>query len=352
VKEQSINTCCCVIIYAKVPIPEVLVKSYLKVPDSGHFHAAFYFPGVLLTLGTPAWGEMKKLFQKLAESDSRTKNCLLKSIHEVGKILGAEVAGKDLTEIFDKICEDEDVKGTAFECLPNFLRELFPEDRDRYKNIVKNLARDRDWRKRGILALGLCEYIGVFDYNCIYTDIWPLALELCEDQHSTVRLSAAKETAKLALYLLAKNSDWKRHIELCIKKYATGSVNSKIVFLTIVKHFSATEFAGDFLDQVVSLAKDDVKNVRIMCADAVNFCRSLENVWESARVLLENDEEQDVRFEFGKTMKMRQDQTFVTPPILRRIHNIEVGGVIKFSHSKPPKFAKIEDFEDIRDLIN
>lgn len=351
VKEQAINTCCCVIIYSKINISEAVVKSFLKISDSGHYHAAFYFPGVLLALGPSVWGELKKLYLKLADSDLRTKSCLIKSFHEVARILGAEIAGKDLAELYNQFLIDEDVKSLAYETLPSFLREIFPEDRDKYKFSVKSLARDKDWRKRDSLGRNLCEYIGVFDYNHIYTEIWPLALELCEDSISTVRLNAAKETAKLACYLLSKNSDWKRHIELSIKKYATGNWNSKIVFLNIVKNFASSEFAQDFTDEVVALAQDSVKNVRIMCAEAVNSCKSLESVWKAARKLLEDDTDEDVRFEFGKTLRCGGEKGFVAPPIFRKMHSLDVGGIVKFSHSAPPKFAKIEDFEDISGLI-
>ena len=352
VKEQSTNTCCCVLVYSKIPIPNEIIKYFLKVSDSGHYHAAYYFPGVLLTLGSNHWPDLKKLLTKLSDSDIRTKTCVVKSFHEIAKILGAEVTGKELVDLYEKFLDDEEVRFTAWENLPNFLREIFPEARDKYKGIVKGMGREREWRSRNLLAKTLCEYIGVYDYNCIYSEIWPLALELCEDLHCTVRLNAAKEVAKLAMYLLSKNSDWRRHIEMCIKKYAQGSLNSRIVFLKIVKHFAGTELAADFTEEILNLSKDKVKNVRIMCAEAVNFSSKLDHVWSNAKEILLNDEDQDVLFEFGRAMKFNNNVLFVTPPIMRRFHNIEVGGIVKFSHANPPKFAKIEDFEDISQLVS
>lgn len=351
VKEQSTNTCCCVIVYSKIPIPDEIIKYFLKVSDSGHYHAAYYFPGVLLTLGSSHWQDLKKLLIKLSDSDLRTKNCVVKSLHEIGKILGAEVTGKELVEIFEKFLTDEDVRYVAYENLPNFLREIFPEARDKYKNIVKSMGREKDWRSRIMLAKNICEYIGVYDYNCIYSEIWPLALELCEDPHFTIRMTAAKEVAKLSMYLLSKNSDWRRHIEMCIKKYALGNLNNRLIFLKIVKNFAGTELAGDFTGEIIALSKDKVKNVRIMCAETVNFNSKLDQVWGEAKENLINDEDDDVRFEFGRSIKFNNKVLYVTPPILRKNHSVEVGGIVKFSHSNPPKFAKIEDFEDVSQIV-
>lgn len=345
VKEQAINNCSLVIIYSQIQIPTAVMKHYFKVSDNGFYTVAYYFSAVLLTLGAQAWGEMKKIFYKILEGEYKNRICLIHSMHEIAKIIGAEVSGKELVVVFDGILEDCEMRIEAYKSLPSFLRELFPEARDKYKTIIKNISRDPDWRYRFAFTNNICEYIGVYDYNHIYTNIWPLALEHCEDKNCTIRFQAAKEVAKLAMYLLSKNIDWKRHIEMSIKKYSNGTLENRLVFLKIIKNLIGTEFAKDFSSEIEYLAKDKVANVRIMCAEAVNYDK--EGMWEGSRILLEADKELDVRFKFGKVLGFKNKGHFITPPLIRNAHNEDVGGIVKFDHSLPMRSNKISSFCEV-----
>lgn len=343
VKELAVNLCGVVIINLQVIIPEVLIKNYFSVSDNGYYEAAFYFPAVFLTLGSSYWNEMKKLLKKLIDTEYKAQVSLIYSMHEIAKIAGSEISASEIIEIYDNFLEHPDLEFDAYTNLPNFLRELFPEIRDKYRPVIKNIGRNSDWRIRQIFAGTICEYIGVFDYNSIYAEIWPLALQLCEDDHSVIRTTAAKESAKLAMHLLSKNCDWKRHIAMCIKKYSKGSVNSRIVFLQIIRNFVGTDFAIDFADDVEILAKDPVDNVRIVCAETVAKSK---NVWEAARIILCEDRSKDVRINIGNCFDSDCERFFITPPLLRNSHQVEIGGIVKFSHSLPMKFGKIENFHE------
>ena len=81
---------------------------------------------------------------KISESEPKNKICLVSSIHEIAKILGAEASTKELIEIYDSFLKDESVKYEAYMNLPNFLRELFPESRDKYKSLIKSMGRDQN----------------------------------------------------------------------------------------------------------------------------------------------------------------------------------------------------------------
>ena len=232
----------------------------------------------------------------------------------------------------------------AYSNLPNFLREIFPEARDKYKSLIKSMGREpKNWRSRYIFARHICEYIGVFDYNILYIEIWPLALQLCEDMHSIVRKTAAIEVAKLSLYLLSKNSDWKRHIEMSIKKYSKGTVNNRIIFLIIMKYYAGVDLAGDFSNEIATLAKDPIINVRIMCAETVVLSKA--NVWENGKKILADDIQRDVIYKLGNDFISDNTRNFITPPLLRSSHKEEIGGLIKFSHNLKQKFDKISNYQ-------
>lgn len=349
VKEKAINNCSLIIIYSHIQIPKSVMKNYWLTTESGMYTVSYYFSAVLLTLGPQVWEDMKKLLLRIVIGENRNKICLIQSIHEIAKMLGAEISGKELVEVYDTFLGDPALKIEAYSNLPNFLRELFPEDRDKYKTIIKSMSRDpSNWRCRFAFAHNICEYIGVYDYNHLYTDIWPSALELCEDQNCKIRSQAAKEVAKLAMYLLSKNIDWKRYIEMSIKKYSKGNLENRIVFLKIVKNLMGTEFAKDFNSEIEALTKDEVVNVRIMCAETVNYNK--DGLWENFKKIMEEDKEQDVTFRFGKILEFQNKRQFITPPMIRNSHNEDVGGIIRLSHSMPIRSEKITSYFDMNSI--
>ena len=345
VKEIAVNSCGLVIINLQITIPEPILKTYLHLSEAGTQGTSFYFSAVFLTIGVGHWSEMKKVLNKILEGDTKNHLSIVYSMHEIAKILGAETSVKDLIDIYDQFLDSPYLMLDAYMNLPNFLRELFPEDRDKYKTIIKSMGRDENnWRSRDIFARNICEFIGVYDYNTIYAEIWPQALQLCEDNHACVRNSAAKEVGKLSLYLLSKNSDWKRHIVMCIKKYSKGHINNRITFLMILTSFAGVEIAEEFSEDVERLARDNVESVRIMCAETVILSKI--HIWNNAKNILAADTNRDVLAVFGKFFYTDSSRYFITPPLIRGTHYQEIGGIIKFRHSSEPKFEKIENYSE------
>jgi hypothetical protein len=346
VREAAVNNCCMIIIFFQANLPEIIVKKYFGVTETGFYNAAYYFFAVLLTLSTSYWEDLKKLFMRLIEGDVKTRISLVYSLHEIAKIIGPERSAMELITIYDTFLKYPELQLDAYANLPLFLKEVFPEHREKYISLIKSIAKDSyKWRKRYVFSRSISNYIGVYDYNCVYSEIWPLALELCEDVYAKVRYTASKEVAKLSVYLLSKNPDWKRYILMCIKKYAIGSVNNKLIFLSIVKNLADTELASDFSQELAKLACDKFTSIRIMCAETVNL--SKDEVWKEAKNALVKDSNKDVLAKLGKYLDLGSKKSFIVPPLMRYSYKENIKGIIKFYHNFPPKFGKIHDYVEV-----
>jgi serine/threonine-protein phosphatase 4 regulatory subunit 1 len=95
------------VIEAGKSVDEEVLQAYLKLSASDSdqelkVSCAFYFPGVLLTLGAEYWPVLQPTFNQLCFDDQiKVRKSLAASIHEVGRVLGQEQADVDLTRAFD-----------------------------------------------------------------------------------------------------------------------------------------------------------------------------------------------------------------------------------------------------------
>lgn len=123
------------------PINPVLIDSYISMleqnkssaPDNEvPYHCAYNFPAVLLTLGKKYWPKLSPLFDTLVK-DSRWKvrRTLSFSLHEVAKILGPDLAEKELLNVMFNFLKDiAEVREGASLGLPKFIEVLHPADRE------------------------------------------------------------------------------------------------------------------------------------------------------------------------------------------------------------------------------
>jgi serine/threonine-protein phosphatase 4 regulatory subunit 1 len=121
------------------------------------YHCAFNFPAVLQTLGPKAWPELKKIHERLAR-DTRIKvrRTLSYSLFECAKILGAELAERELISILFHFLQDiEEVREGVMESLPEFISCLDFQQRLCYIDQFSQAwaQNDESWRKRDQKAL-------------------------------------------------------------------------------------------------------------------------------------------------------------------------------------------------------
>ena len=111
-------------------VPQLLIDHYVSMIDPSRAqtvdndiarHCAFSLPAVALTLGRTNWPLLKETYETLAnDMQWKVRRTLASSIHELGVILGEEVAASDLVPIFNgfiKVCMDTLVFGTKIKTL-------------------------------------------------------------------------------------------------------------------------------------------------------------------------------------------------------------------------------------------
>lgn len=182
-------------------VPDTLLNHFLNMgqqPMNEHELAvmcAFSFPAVVLTAGRSKWPQMKPVYMKLAGTFRfPIRRSLACSLHEVAKILGPELADRDLATAFSEclVAEDE-VKEGVIGHVVEFITCLSPKKRsEALRNLNTawlELEQSSNWRLRDSLAgqlPGLCE---IADGQDLVEVLIPLSIRACTDSVSTIRES-------------------------------------------------------------------------------------------------------------------------------------------------------------------
>ncbi|KAG0285745.1 Serine/threonine-protein phosphatase 4 regulatory subunit 1 [Linnemannia gamsii] len=182
-------------------VPDTLLNHFLNMgqqPMNEHELAvmcAFSFPAVVLTAGRSKWPQMKPVYMKLAGTFRfPIRRSLACSLHEVAKILGPELADRDLATAFSEclVAEDE-VKEGVIGHVVEFVTCLSPKKRsEALRNLNTawlELEQSSNWRLRDSLAgqlPGLCE---IAEGQDLVEVLIPLSIRACTDSVSTIRES-------------------------------------------------------------------------------------------------------------------------------------------------------------------
>ena len=99
-------------------VPQLLIDHYVSMIDPSRAqtvdndiarHCAFSLPAVALTLGRANWPLIRETYETLAnDMQWKVRRTVASSIHELGVILGEEIAAEDLVPIFDGFIKDLD----------------------------------------------------------------------------------------------------------------------------------------------------------------------------------------------------------------------------------------------------
>ncbi|KAG0303538.1 Serine/threonine-protein phosphatase 4 regulatory subunit 1 [Dissophora globulifera] len=176
--------------FEREKVPDSLLTHFLNMgqqPSNDHERAvmcAFSFPAVVLTAGPSKWELMKPVYMQLAAC----------SLHEIARILGPELADRDLALAFaDCLLAEDEVKEGVLGHAVEFISCLSPACRssamlDLCRAWV-DLEQSSNWRLRDALAgqlPALCEIANSSDLVLV---VLPMSVKACTDGVSTIRES-------------------------------------------------------------------------------------------------------------------------------------------------------------------
>ncbi|ORZ29060.1 armadillo-type protein [Lobosporangium transversale] len=182
-------------------VPDSLLNHFLNMgqqPMNEHELAvmcAFSFPAVILTAGRSKWEMMKPVYMKLAATfRSPIRRSLACSLHEVARILGPEIADRDLAVAFsDCLVAEDEVKEGVIGHVVEFISCLSPQCRSyalrNIYNAWSELERSSNWRLRDSLAGQLPALCEIAEAKDLLEYLMPLSIRACTDGVSTIRES-------------------------------------------------------------------------------------------------------------------------------------------------------------------
>jgi len=268
-------------------VPQLLIDHYVSMIDPSRAqtvdndiarHCAFSLPAVALTLGRTNWPLLKETYETLAnDMQWKVRRTLASSIHELGVILGEEVAASDLVPIFNGFIKDlDEVRIGILKHLADFLKLLNKNDRNEYLPRLEEFLKmdnERNWRFRLELTEQLGVLVPLFKAEDIRDHLAPIALTLVQDKVSSVRQSATGVISTMLANLnssgdgnlsraivadlaenLAHSSHWARRQTFAV---LCGELLSTIPY---------EDFSQDLLPHLLDLTWDIVPNVRLKVA--------------------------------------------------------------------------------------
>jgi serine/threonine-protein phosphatase 4 regulatory subunit 1 len=317
-------------------VPQLLIDHYVSMIDPSRAqtvdndiarHCAFSLPAVALTLGRTNWPLIKETYETLAnDMQWKVRRTVASSIHELGVILGEEIAAEDLVPIFDGFIKDlDEVRIGALKHLSVFLSLLAVSARTAYLPRLGEFLKmdnERNWRFR----LELCEQLGhtltLFSGPDVRQHLTPIVTQLVTDKVAAVRLAAARVLAVMLSQLhstgcqvlatslasnmvevLGNSAHWARrqtYVVLCGEVASQGQTQTdkKIIY-------SPTSFSSELLPHLLDLTWDKVPNVRLAVARVVmqlspDYYISCKELVVSALAQLKQDKDRNVREAAGE----------------------------------------------------
>lgn len=264
-------------------VPQLLIDHYVSMIDPSRAqtvdndiarHCAFSLPAVALTLGRANWPLLKETYETLAsDMQWKVRRTLASSIHELGVILGGEVAAQDLVPIFNGFIKDlDEVRIGILKHLADFLKLLQEKERIEYLPKLEEFLKmdnERNWRFRLELTDQLGQIVELYSADHIKEYLAPIALTLIQDKVSAVRLSATVvvsnmvrlQNSTLNTHLLAELADKLAYSSFWSRRQTFGVLCGELV-----TRIPYSLFSQDLLPHLLELTWDRVPNVRMQVA--------------------------------------------------------------------------------------
>jgi len=327
-------------------VPQLLIDHYVSMIDPSRAqtvdndiarHCAFSLPAVALTLGRANWPLIRETYETLAnDMQWKVRRTVASSIHELGVILGEEIAAEDLVPIFDGFIKDlDEVRIGALKHLANFLSLLSVETRNAYLPRLEEFLKmdnERNWRFRLELTEQVGAMLSLFTPGDIREYLAPMATHLVQDKVSAVRVSAtsvlstmlaqlhslnhpilASSLASNIVEVLGRSPHWAKrqtYAVLCGELIKDSSEEDS-------QGYSPAYFSTELLPHLLDLTWDKVPNVRLAVARVVarlpaKYQASCIDLVEAATAQLKEDKDVDVRTVMNPDLQQIEVKTEVT----------------------------------------
>ena len=236
---------------------------------------AYNFPAVLLFWGKENWEKLKPCYEKMInETDPKISISLASSIGEVSNILGNEITENDLLKFVSKFLasSNKDIPVKILGILPTIIKNINNEEKSKcyLENIKIMISPSEKWRKKLEYAKIIGLYHHTYPDETIYKRVFPIALSLCFDNASKVRMKAAKNISKMILQLVMSTKTEYQEKSLKIVNSFANSINynyRQSFILMCTDCFEQEDaYKKYFAESLLKLAFDKVINVRITLA--------------------------------------------------------------------------------------
>merc|ERR1712130_833589 len=208
----------------------------------------------------------------------KVRRTLVSSIHELGVILGEDVASTDLVPIFNGFIKDLD------EVRIGVLKHFGEEERNSYLPRLEEFLKmdnERNWRFRLELTEQLGILVPIFSADQLTEHLAPIAITLVQDKVAAVRkiatqvlsvmlgslqsageLKLCRTTVASLVSCLATSSHWTRR-----QTYAqlVGQLLTALPWQEVSSHL---------LPHLLNLTEDRVPNVRLQVANVIGHVLS------------------------------------------------------------------------------
>lgn len=241
---------------------------------------AFNFPAVCLAVGKDRWKEvLKPVFVRLCRHPKvQVRKPLAHSMHELARIVGPEIAEKDLCPVFDVYRRDtEDVRAGVVRHLAAFLGALSPECRESYLPVLEEVLQQSSplkWRARLDLAAQIHTLAHIFSPAATFSVVVPFAQRLLADPVADVREAAAALLPPLLRRLGEADESFRHAVEERLLGLAVSAKSKqRRLFIHVAMaeagavgqdDASRERFQKTFLPGLLALAEDPVVNVRLL----------------------------------------------------------------------------------------
>ena len=301
---------------SELATPE-FVKWFTNVPSMSStvvdadvaFSCAFAFPAVVITLGRDRFAELAEMFASLTrDSKFYVRRTLAFSLHEIGTVIGSELAEEHLFPAFELFLHDlDEVRVGAIQNIAKFLQCLSMPKRMESISILMEIGNDREgsWRWREMLAKQLNLLAIIFPPETTRERIIPLALGLCKDNVASVRTQAARYMGHFINRMLQTNAEaYKDLIETIISLADATLFSNRQLFVLICDSVTSivdhSVFERELLPKLLELSKDRIPNVRVLVAKVLTNSFLMDShlaempAVVEAVALLRADEDKDV----------------------------------------------------------
>ncbi|KAM3146855.1 hypothetical protein pb186bvf_001009 [Paramecium bursaria] len=238
-----------------------------------------YFPAVLKVYGKIKWPQLAKLFDQLYKYNLKdVRRPLASALHEIAIIIGPDNSEKELIKVLDQLLKEtmDEVKYAATKNLWQFIKVFKEESRENLIDVFVIIQKDqKKWRIRQLIANQLQQIVQLYQTDTIFQIIVPITLKLCNDIVSVVRKKASKQI-HFVLNSFLKNDEYSKTYYQCfvenIKAFAISNrYNQRQAFAYMCQNLMLSpSFEELFLQNLIDLSQDKVRNVRFSVAEVVS----------------------------------------------------------------------------------